>query len=233
VVIADLSNVADLFDLDLAGYDEGSGRITNFHDAGRSADAMTLLLAERTTVEGRIDVAARRALAAAASLGPGIGEVQDLLLLIDPRALFDDRVMAGVSLLASAVTVGGAPNFAAVRTAGGATRALPAARRIEAAWSASTYRHGGLMTGMEHIIYRHSASSGFANVSRYARGTTARNIVGYVDEALRYGTVTPDGAGYIVEHSLGRVIGTNIAGDAASSIRVFVRDGVIQTAFPF
>ena len=117
--------------------------------------------------------------------------------------------------------------------AGGAARALPAARQIEAAWGASTYRHGGLMTGMEHIMYRHSAGSGFANVSRYAQGTTARNIVGYVDDALRYGTVTPNGAGYMVEHNLGRVIGTNIAGDAASSIRVFVRDGVIQTAFPF
>lgn len=28
------------------------------------------------------------------------------------------------------------------------------------------------------------------------------------------------------------MIGTNIAGDAASSIRVFVRDGIIQIAFP-
>lgn len=118
--------------------------------------------------------------------------------------------------------------------AGGAARALPGARQIEAAWGASTYRHGGLMTGMEHIMYRHSAGSGFANVSRYAQGTTARNIVGYVDDALRYGTVSPNGPGaYMVEHNLGRAIGTNIAGEAASSIRVFVRDGVIQTAFPF
>jgi hypothetical protein len=71
-------------------------------------------------------------------------------------------------------------------------------------------------------------------VSRYVQGTTARNIVSHVDDALRYGTVTPTGPGaYMIEHNLGRVIGTNIAGDAASSIRVFVRDGVIQTAFPF
>jgi hypothetical protein len=67
------------------------------------------------------------------------------------------------------------------------------------------------MTGMEHITYRHSAGSGFANVSRYAQGTTARNIVGYVDDALGYGTVTPNVAGaYMVEHNLGRVLGTNI-----------------------
>jgi hypothetical protein len=111
---------------------------------------------------------------------------------------------------------------------------LPAARQIEAAWGASTYRHGGLMTGMEHIMYRHSAGSGFANVSRFAEGTTARNIMDYVDDALRYGTVTPTRPGaFTVEHSLGRTIGTNIDGDAARSMRVFVRDGVIQTAFPF
>ena len=90
------------------------------------------------------------------------------------------------------------------------------------------------MTNIEHIMYRHSAGSGFANVSRYAQGTTARDIAGYVDSALRYGALTPNGAGaYIVEHNLGRVIGTTIAGDAASSIRVLVRDSVIQTAFPF
>jgi hypothetical protein len=123
---------------------------------------------------------------------------------------------------------------AVTKAAGGGARALPAARQIEAAWGASTYRHGGLMTGIEHIMYRHSASSGFANVSRFAPGTTARNIVGYVDEALRYGTVTQTGPGaFTVEHALGRTIGTNIAGEAASSIRVLVRDGIIQTAFPF
>jgi RHS repeat-associated protein len=139
VVFADLTNVAGLLGLDLPGFDEGTGRITNFHDASRSADAMALLLAERTTVEGRIDVTARRALAAAASLGPGIGEVQDLLLLIDPRALFDDRVMAGVSLLASVVTGGGALNFAAVRAAGGGGRVI--------ALDANAFRNLGTLRG--------------------------------------------------------------------------------------
>ncbi len=106
--------------------------------------------------------------------------------------------------------------------------------RFDCRLGPSTYRHGGLMTGIEHIMYRHSAGSEFANVSRYAEGATARNIVSYVDDALRYGGVTPNGAGVaMVEHDLGKAIGTNIAGDTASSIRVFVRGGVIQTAFPF
>lgn len=90
------------------------------------------------------------------------------------------------------------------------------------------------MGGMEHIMYRHSAGSGFTEVSRFAEGTTARNVMSYVDDALRYGKVTSKHSGaFQVEHDLGRVIGTNIAGESATSIRVFVRDGIIQTAFPF
>lgn len=89
------------------------------------------------------------------------------------------------------------------------------------------------MNGLEHIMYRHSANSGFSDVSRYAPGTTGRAIVGYVDEALRYGTVSPSGTtGHFIEHNLGRVIGTDIRGNPTSSIRVIVRDGIIQTAFP-
>jgi hypothetical protein len=62
--------------------------------------------------------------------------------------------------------------------------------------SASMRRHVSLRPAddrheTQHVP--HSAGSGFANVSRYAQGTTARNIVGYVDDALRYGTVTRTG----------------------------------------
>jgi hypothetical protein len=117
-----------------------------------------------------------------------------------------------------------------------ATPAAPAlpARQIQAAWGASKYKHGGLMNGIEHIMYRHAANSGFANVSRYAPGTTARQVTGYVDDALRHGTVTQTGpAAFTVEHTFTRTIGTNIAGAPANSIRVYVRDGIIQTAFPF
>jgi hypothetical protein len=112
--------------------------------------------------------------------------------------------------------------------------ALPAARQVKAAWGASKYRHGGVMNGLEHIMYRHSASSGFKNVSRFAPGTKGSDIKGYVDQALRYGKVTPNGANaFTIEHNLGRTIGTNVAGDASSAVRVHVRDGVIQTAFPY
>lgn len=125
---------------------------------------------------------------------------------------------------------GGVPTVAAK----GATRLLQAPRQIEAAWGASTYRHGGLMTGIEHVMYRHGPNSGFSNVSRFAEGTRMGDISRYVDSALRSGTVTGNGLGaYTVEYNFGRTIGTDVAGNAASSIRVHVRDGIIQTAFPF
>ena len=118
-------------------------------------------------------------------------------------------------------------------TRGGA-RLLSGARQIDAAWGASTYRHGGLMQSIEHIMYRHSAQSGFANVSRFASGTTAQQIKGLVDQALRYGTVRQTGpTAFTIEHTFFNSIGTNISGGAANSLRIFVRDGIIQTAFPF
>ncbi|RYF01441.1 MAG: hypothetical protein EOO32_03960 [Comamonadaceae bacterium] len=116
----------------------------------------------------------------------------------------------------------------------GATPLLQAPRQIEAAWGVSTYRHGGLMSGIEHVMYRHGPRSGFSSVSRFAEGTRMRDISGFVDSALRSGAVMSTGRGaYTVEYNLGRTIGTDVAGNATSNIRVHVRDGVIQTAFPF
>ncbi|MCG8416475.1 MAG: hypothetical protein MJE77_00870, partial [Proteobacteria bacterium] len=115
----------------------------------------------------------------------------------------------------------------------GAPKLLTAGRQVQAAFGASVYKHGGLMTTIEHIMYRHAATSGFSNVSRFASGVGARQVKGLVDSALRYGKVTAQGAkGFKIEYNVGRTIGTNIAGEAATSIRVFVRDGIIKTAFP-
>jgi filamentous hemagglutinin len=90
------------------------------------------------------------------------------------------------------------------------------------------------MSGIEHIMYRHGANSGFSNVSKFAEGTSMRDISSYVDSALRYGNVTANGAnGSTIVYNLGRTIGTNIEGNATSTILVHVRDRIIQTAFPF
>lgn len=89
------------------------------------------------------------------------------------------------------------------------------------------------MTGIEHINYRHAYNSGFSNVSRFAKGTSARDIASMVDDALRYGKVTPNGTnGYAIVRDLGRTVGTDQAGNAVTGIKVYVRDGIIQTAFP-
>jgi filamentous hemagglutinin len=159
---------------------------------------------------------------------PGFGEAADFTNAV---ISFGRRDYTGVvlSLAAMIPVVGILATYAKF-----GMKALPAARKIQAAWGASVYRHGGLMNGIEHIMYRHGANSGFKNVSRFAKGTTARDIKQYVDQALRNGNVTQTSATeFTVEYNIGRVIGTNIPGNPAKWIRVHVRDGIIQTAFPF
>ncbi|MCX7925351.1 MAG: hypothetical protein N2554_06015 [Fimbriimonadales bacterium] len=113
--------------------------------------------------------------------------------------------------------------------------ALAPARKIDAHWGAGMYRHGGLTTTIEHIMYRHGWNSGFANVSRFSPGTSARDIVSYVEEALRYGDVLQKGDAYEVEYDFGEVIGVDVRGRPTSRIKVIIRarDKVIRTAYPF
>ena len=122
----------------------------------------------------------------------------------------------------------------AAETGAGETLALPAPRQVDYSWGAmNTYREGGQMTAIEHINYRHAFDSGFSNVSNFAEGTSASDIQAYVDQASRYGTVTPQGAnGFKLELNLQQTIGTNQTGGAANGIRVFIRNGQVQTAFP-
>ncbi len=89
------------------------------------------------------------------------------------------------------------------------------------------------MTAIEHINYRHAFESGFPDVSRFAKGTSMQDIQGVVDQASRYGNVTPQGAtGFKIEYNLGRNIGPGQAGEAASGVRVLIRNGQVQTVFP-
>ena len=103
-------------------------------------------------------------------------------------------------------------------------------RGVKASWGKFfNYRHGGQMSAIEHIMYRHAHNSGFTNVSRFSQGTSVKMIKGYVDEAVKYGKPIQGG----FEYNIGRVIGTGQNGAAASSIRVFIKDGWVRTAFPF
>ena len=58
-----------------------------------------------------------------------------------------------------------------------------------------------------------------------------------ISETVANGTIRPNTLGRpgsIFEMNFGRQIGTNVAGDAATSLRVVVTpEGVVKTAFPF
>lgn len=95
--------------------------------------------------------------------------------------------------------------------------ALPG-RQVDAAWGVNTYRHGGTMTTIEHIDYRHAWDSGFSNVSRFAERTSARQIRDLVDEALRYGTVSENGTSVLWDAD--RALGVDAAGNAATGLQV-------------
>jgi filamentous hemagglutinin len=76
------------------------------------------------------------------------------------------------------------------------------------------------MTGIEHVFYRHGPDSGFANVSKFSQGTSVKDVSSYVDNALRYGKVTPNGpGGHVIEYDTGKVIGTNVSGAPTSTIK--------------
>ncbi|MEP9382599.1 putative T7SS-secreted protein [Nocardioides cheoyonin] len=112
-------------------------------------------------------------------------------------------------------------------------RALESGRKLEAHWQGTTnYNHGGEMTAIEHINYRHAYGSGFTNVSHFAEGTSARDIYSMVDQALRRGEVTPNGDSYKVVYDTGRTIGTDKWGAPTSRLQIYVLDGRIRTAFP-
>jgi hypothetical protein len=137
------------------------------------------------------------------------------------------RVYASIE---EAVAANRPPPTAAVASGG----ERPAPPQLQANWGTlNHYRHGGLMTAIEHINYRHGFDADLKNVGRFAKETSIRNIQSYVDDALRYGQVTVIEDGFRIEHNLGQIVGTDAAGNATSNIRVFVRGGNIQTAFPF
>lgn len=99
---------------------------------------------------------------------------------------------------------------------------------------------GGATLGqeaLEHIVFRHWSTSGAANAGKFASGTTARSLRDMIDTTVRQGALRPNTAGRpgtIFEHDFGGQIGTNIAGNATSRLRVVVRpNGNVITAFPY
>lgn len=99
-------------------------------------------------------------------------------------------------------------------------------------------RGGATLTqrGLEHIVYRHWATSGFSGVGKFAIGTSARSLRSMIDDVARNGARRPNTGGRpgtIFERDLGRIIGTNGSGTSTSRLRVVVApDGHVVTAFP-
>jgi len=92
--------------------------------------------------------------------------------------------------------------------------------------------------GLEHIVVRHWATSGIEGVSKFAAGTSLRDLKSMINETISFpGAIranTHGRPGIIYELNFGRSIGVNSSGGAASSLRVVVgANGNVVTAFPF
>ncbi len=107
---------------------------------------------------------------------------------------------------------------------------------VSGRWGGRYYKGdgGGWTNALEHILYRHGPNTEATGVSKFAPNTTTRDIKSMVDETLRVGKSTFTGrGGYTIEHDFGRNIGIRIDGTPTNNLRVHVRDGEIDTAYPF
>ena len=102
-------------------------------------------------------------------------------------------------------------------------------------WSGQVQRYRkGNMTAMEHITSRHGYNSGYSNVSKFSKDTSAKNIKSMINEAAARGTFTQTRTGSTITHDFGRSIGTNQAGQSTSRITIHLdRAGSVRTAYPY
>ena len=158
------------------------------------------------------------------AVGPGSGSSDDLfdaaIELGNPIAQLPDG-----QILVQNGTNGSWTKFVAPQQS---QNALP--RGVIGSWGkVFSYRHGGNMSALEHIFYRHSYNTGFEGVSKFVQNTSVKMVKSYVDQTLKYGTPIKNG----FEFNLGKVIGTGSNGLPATSLRVHIENGWIKTAFPF
>lgn len=111
------------------------------------------------------------------------------------------------------------------------------AKRLNAPVKGLTLKPTLLQKDLDHIIARHWATSGARGAGKFLDGTTGKNLLDMVNDAVRRGASRPNTngrAGTIFELDFGRQIGTDIAGNIATKLRVVLRpDGTVKTAFPF
>jgi hypothetical protein len=159
-------------------------------------------------------------------------EVQDYLgECVDPsiRTLKGDYA-SGHLIGQGVVTlgIGAAGALAEARAgiaAGGETKLLPASLRVPL---------GNAKYGLEHILRRHAFTSGAENASKFAQEMGHIEIRGLIREAAHSGAAFEvQGGSLVLNVGMGRVIGTDLAGNATSGLRVVTdMSGNVITAYP-
>src|SRR5215831_7916298 len=110
---------------------------------------------------------------------------------------------------------------------------LPAPRPANVPWAAGIqfYKEGN-MTVAEHIFWRHGPSSTgwFKPTSRFAEGTSLRNVRELVNEAAAKGTRIGNG----ITYDFGRTIGYDLQGNPTTRLQVYLNQaGEVRTAYPY
>jgi hypothetical protein len=110
---------------------------------------------------------------------------------------------------------------------------------IEAKWGPNfNYRHGGSMSAIQQINYRHWHNSGFENTSKFSSSTSVRDIRTYVESAASHANsqcnaIASGSGAHVIEYDVGKTIGTTLTTKKNTSrIRVIVRDGYVRVAYP-
>ncbi len=141
------------------------------------------------------------------------------------------RKALGTNLIALGADIGGLliPGVTdlgtASRVAGEGEKLLPFVPRLA---------QGNRKMGLEHIVYRHWHSSGFANASKFGAEIGVKELRGIIYAAATRGTGwRVEGASRVIEANVGRVIGTDPAGHATSWVSVVINQAdEVVTAYP-
>ena len=103
--------------------------------------------------------------------------------------------------------------------------------KVDARWDEVVKYKKGDNTPIEHIKEGHWPDANTPGKSHFHEGITEQQLKDYVDEALRKGDIDPTDPGKIT-YDLDKPIGTDPQGNPVTTITVYVRDGVVNTAFP-
>jgi hypothetical protein len=97
-----------------------------------------------------------------------------------------------------------------------------------------TVELGNAKFGLEHILRRHSFNTGAENVSKFAQGMGHIEIKGLINEAAQSGAAWQvQGGSRVLNANMGRIIGTDQAGNAVSGLRVVTdSSGRVITTYP-